>query len=296
MAEPSGIDGVSVSADFENPSLTPDERALLNLSEEELSKQIEKVAANPPPPVPVVEPARVETPESRQAQLPAAQQPPTMAAQPDTRIPEKFQKPDGTLDEAKLDKSLTAINAKLSDYLAAEKDMSRLRQQKPPQNIEPTAEAQQTGFIQRFKEDYAEHPEETILRLANAIEQGTKMSLMGEIEEIKGLLKLKELTESNPDMLNRDTLDGLKQIRAERPHLTWEDALDIHKGRTAMKNKGTADTAQPKPQAPILPGGISPSVQPASPSGVTLDKVNDLLRGKTSQEQEAILAKILPHK
>lgn len=295
MAEASGIDGVSVSTDFENPSLTSEEKELLNLSEEELSKRIAQAEAVPPPPVPVVEPARVETPEPKQAQ-PPAEQPPTMAAQPDTRIPEKFQKPDGTLDEAKLDKSLNAINAKLSDYLAAEKEMSRTRQQNPPQNMEPGAETQQTGFIQRFKEDYAEHPEETILRLANAIEQGTRMSLMGEIEEIKGLLKLKELTESNPDMLNRDTLDGLKQIRAERPHLTWEDALDIHKGRTAMKNKGTADTAQPKPQAPILPGGISHSVQPASPSGVTLDKVNDLLRGKTPQEQEAILDKILPHK
>ena len=298
MAEPAvGLDGVTVATDFANPSLTPEEQVLQGLSEEDLLKQINNL---PPPIAPVTQPAKIETPEPIQAPpqaIPEPQEPPKTAEQPDLTIPKKFQKPDGTLDEVKLDKSVEAIKAKLSDYLNAEKEMSKLRQQ-PRQPIEPGASpvVAQDTFLQKFKEDFANQPEETILRLANAIEQGTKMSVMGEIEELKRLLSLKDLAESNPDMLTQATLNELKQIRTDRPHLTWEDALEIHRGRMAMKNKGTIGATPSKPQAPILPGGISPSIQPASSSAVTLDKVGSLLQGKTSQEQEAILAKILPHK
>jgi len=274
--------GVSVNTDFEIPQVDP---ALVGLSEEELKKAIEaKVDAAPPAPEPeplVAAPQEPIAPEP----TPKAQKPVEQSA----KVPEKFQKPDGTLDEEKLQKS----KATLDEYLAAEKELTRLRQESLAQPLSADQTNAHEAFLARVRKDFEEDPAMAMEKMSNAIGGTIAAGVSGRMDNLESQLALSRMTGNNAEMLTKEMLASLTQIRKERPHLTWQDALEIQKGRQG--NTGPT-AAQSTPRAPIVPGGIAPSVPTTTSSeALTEEKVNELLKGKSSIEQEKILEKLLPH-
>lgn len=204
-------------------------------------------------------------------------------------IPQKFQNPDGTVDEDKLKASSErldeaiqqkekTIDELLADYKEREKKLGQLGQQKAEiqRQMPPVAApVQQTSqdlqaVEQRIREDYARDPLNTSVQLAEAIVQKKLEPFFQQMQQVEESRRdqivrqnLTELAKSDPRILDprlyaivNQVLDedpGLKQ--SKNPHkAAWNEVKErLRLGEPTVQ-------AQPSIATPTLGRGAPPSV------------------------------------
>lgn len=181
-------------------------------------------------------------------QAPTTEQPPQLPIQ--TNIPEKFQKPDGTVDEdklkassARLDEAIQnkekTVDELLADYKEREKKFAQLGQQtaeikrQMPQVAAPIPE--QTPDLkameQRIREDYMRDPLNTSVQLAEAIVTKRLEPFMQRFQQDEEVRRDQALREGLAKVAQQDP-----RILDPRLYAIVNQVLDEEPGMRNLKN------------------------------------------------------------
>lgn len=219
-------------------------------------------------------------------------QAPEPAATATTPIPQKFQKPDGTVDEDKLKASSKQLDAAieqkqktvdelLADYKEREKQLGTLgnqageiKQQMPPAPMQMPVqnESQQDLAVlqQRIMQDYQRDPVATTVQLAEAIATKKMEPFMerlrqDEISRRESEVRdgLAKVAQTDPRILDPRLYEVVKQVLAEEPNMrqlknphkaAWNEVKErLRLGEPQVQ-------AQPSIPSPTLGRGSPPSV------------------------------------
>ncbi|HXC61206.1 MAG TPA: hypothetical protein VNV63_00905 [Nitrospiria bacterium] len=229
------------------------------------------------------------------AQANGPEQPPVPPTPAPASIPQKFMKPDGTVDEDKLKASSERLNEVveqkqktvdelLLEYQEREKKLHSLGQQKaeiqaqmppvpPPVPVQQQSDPQQ--LQQRIMQDYQQNPLDTTIKLAEAI-AATKVAPIlqrfEQDEEQRRLAGMRQnvanLAQSDPRfldprlnaMVNQVLDEDPQMMRLKNPHkAAWNEV----KERLRLGEPNQVQ-AQPSNAMPTLARGAPPSVSTLS--------------------------------
>lgn len=276
----------------------------------------------------VENPAPAAQPVPTPAPAPVAPAPaPVQAADPkpvDTTVPPKFLKPDGTVDEAKVEKSTKSVEEMIAHYRAKEREAQQLqnRVNNPPAQpqaapqpvpqaapqIAPNAPLNQlerdiaTAIFQDAAAMGAPIAEGHAIALARAqirvaeikyaAEMDATKELRARVEDNERRRELQGLIDANPELLSAEMADTLWRVRQENPWLNqapepWKAAL-IHLQGTQGR-AGQVQTPIPTgvtAKAPATPVTPVARVQP------TVNLANP--HSMTNEQLEAEIRKQFP--
>jgi hypothetical protein len=217
------------------------------------------------------------TPEPTQPVAEQAVETPT-----EPTVPEKFQAEDGSLDQAKLNKSDEHINASLDRYLEKEKDLRqkqaeshRLQLGQPaaaPQPIAqqpPQYDAGLDGFAKQIDDEVKLNGLGVTLakltsmvdRTSNERTEGAVRALAEKQELAHQRSTLKEIAKSDPWVVSPDGQKVLMDLRDQNDWLRhspnpWLSAFEMAKGKGLVPNNSAAGVQMPTPKpegAPVPP-------------------------------------------
>lgn len=252
-----------------------DAQTKANLADLEAQVNAQLMGQSQPAPVAPAAPSVYEpVGQPVQANQPAPVAP---AAQPQAPVPEKFARPDGSLDQDRLQKSFVS----LEQYLEKERELTRVRQQPNGQQFQPQYAPPPQGYIaqpqyapvpieQRINEDMRQDPGATVLNIARAAVLQAQQQAEASTLELRRRLELMEMGQKDPAVF---TADGHKQImqtlqdnpwlwNSPTPYLSaYKMAGPIH--RQVPPTPVMQQTA--RPSAPILPGGQPAAGMPQGP-------------------------------
>lgn len=266
----------------------------------------------------VVGKAPVAVPTPAQQAQPAAQGQPAVTEQPAPQenqpvaVPPKFQNPDGTVNEANLDKSTRTLEERIAKFRELEKTHSQLQNKaNNPQVQEAVQQSQAPGFnvplspleIQVARDLIASHNAVGLqlsdaqaiaqarvqVRLQEArleAERSTTEQLRRRVEDNDRRVELQDLANNHPELMTDEMAEKLWAIRQANPEINrsqtpWRDALIRHLGE--MQLYGRASQVQtPNPtgltaKAPPTPVGpvtrVLPQVDTKNPKNLSDDQL-----------------------
>lgn len=260
----------SVRAEFSTMGpLDKDSKASLDALEAQINAQINGTTPHGiiEIPNPMVNPDPMTPPPTTVAPVVQPTQP-----QQTVNVPEKFRNADGTLNEARLDKSLSELQrVKLETFLQLEKEQTQRRMQSSqPQAFNPpilpqTQTPNMESFEQRINADIQKDPGRTVANLFQAAIQTAGEATAAQTRELNRKLELMEIAKDDPGVFTQEGLQELSKILEARPYLwnsptPWTDAYEMSGRRHGRQVTAPAPAPQ-GPQrisAPILPGGSAP--------------------------------------
>ena len=273
---------------------TPEQRAQSSAAAKaELEAAIKEQQAQRQP-----EPAPQPVVDNSQPQVARDPETGRFAPQAQADVPVKFQKPDGSLDEGRLDKALSSLE-KLEKYKTLERDFHKGKQVQPePQNpngytppapqyspAQLQAQQAQTPEMQAWLQMYS---------VADYAAQQRAQVLESQIKEMRRDQRLGQLADTDPDFLRADIADEIGKLFVEKPHLwntpdPYGEALLMAKGRLGDRRSGSANPKQSP--AATLPGGSSNVGSPATVGASNNAKVMEDFGKLSLEQQRAILFK-----
>jgi hypothetical protein len=231
-----------------------------------------------------------------QAPAPGPEQPPSAPA-PAVVVPQKFQKPDGTVDEDKLKASSERLNEAveqkqktvdelLLEYQEREKKLHGLGQQKAEIErqmspvLAPVVPIQDPQALQqRILQDYQQNPLDTVIKLSEAIAE-TKLAPFrdrfqqeDEQRRLQGMRQnVADLAQADPRFLDPRLNAMVNQVLDEEPGMMrlknpHKAAWNEVKERLRLGEPNQVP-AQPSSAMPTLGRGAPPSVS-ALPGPIT---------------------------
>ncbi len=203
--------------------------------------------------------------DNSQAQV--ARDPETGRFVPAAEVPTKFQKADGSLDEQRLDKSLSALE-KLEKYKALERDFHKPKAQEP---VAPAYVPPQMPTFPAYQPQQNQTPEMAafaqMLSVAEFAAKQNSLGLESQLAEMRRDQRLKTLAESDPEFLDERVASEIgKILNTEKPYLwscpdPYGDAFAIAKGRLGSKRSGSAQPNQ-VPSATLTGASSNANVTP----------------------------------
>ena len=276
---------------------TPEQRAQSSAAAKaELEAAIKEQQAQRQP-----EPAPQQVVDNSQAQVARDPETGRFAPQAQADVPVKFQKPDGSLDEGRLDKALTSLE-KLAKYKTLESDFHKGRQaQAQPEPVNPNGYAPPAPQFSpaQLQAQQVQTPEmQAWLQMYSVADYAAAQrasALESQIKEMKRDQRLGQLAETDPDFLRADVADEIGKLFVEKPHLwntpdPYGEALLMAKGRLGDRLRSGQASPKQSPAA-TLPGGStsvgSPATVGASPNANAVEGFKKF----TLEQQRAILFK-----
>ncbi len=246
----------------------------------------------------------------------AAEQPKT-----ETAVPAKFQNPDGTVNEQRLEKSTQSIDEAIARYRVKEREFQQLQNkvnnpiavpqvQVQPAQVQPT---QLTAFEVQIANDLlaestaAGEPMKQAHAIAQArvIAKGLEAKYSAEMDATSDLRRrlednersreLQGMIDGDPSLMSAEMVDKLWQVRQDNPYLNqakepWKAAYTFFKG--SQTHGGQVQTPNPTGQtakAPPTPVGPVSRVQQT----VNLENVADI-KTLTDAQLEAMTRQHFP--
>lgn len=278
-ANPNGVTDVSkfvpsaaAVAAFKGGPLSPEKQAEMNALEKAINDQLQgRVPVGTPlPPQAVSTPIQ---PGSSQVAQPPLPQPVPLTVPPVTPqppVPQKFQNQDGSLNSDRLQQSLVS----LQQYLDAEKELTRIRQQDPagsqqpsvPQNPQqqpfvynqpgqPQYAAQpmysqvppQQVFEERLTRELQVAPVQTLINLHQAAIQTAEANMFQHVQSLQRQVELMQIAQQDPRVFTAQGLAELKQVRVDNPWLDYSPTPWFHAYQ--LRNGGFRGVPAQVPQA-----------------------------------------------
>lgn len=240
-----------------------------------------------------------------------------------TEAPQQFKKPDGTVDETKLDKSTQHLEKSLEEKLAKYKELQRKFTQVSQETAKaekaapaaPAAAPQQAApapmeipdgfeaFKQRLGEGLrSEDPNKQLETLAESFvlaaqfaEQRVAQKLAEEKRQAEMLSKLDQHAKANPWVYDDKGFQAIQEVLINEPALMkTRDPYGV--AIALLKDKFQADnavkTSSPGPKTPILgaSGAVPPSVSEPVSDGKRLEQLkNELLENRGNSSKQATI-------
>lgn len=221
-------------------------------------------------------------------------------AQPEkteVEVPQKFQKPDGTPDEAKIEKSTQSLDQMIARYKEKEREFSKLQnkvnnapttavhQEQPrlPQPLTPLEVQMAQDIIAESKALGAPIAEAHAIALARVqakvaearyqADLSVTEDLRRRVEETERTNELQSMLNENSDLLEPAMVDKLMQIRQDFPWVNssptpWRAAYMVLKGTESAQQVKTTTPKGPTAKAPATPVGPVARVVNTGPSSV----------------------------
>lgn len=277
------------------------------------------ILAGQSPAAPVAPP----TPAPAQpAQPPAAATPAAQAETQPPAVPEKFQNPDGTVNQERLEKSTVNVEAALEKYRQKEielrrtqNNVNRLQQglPVPPAPVQPQVptQPQQPAQGQRLADllnaELAANPNNpgmVLEKLAYAMREEARNAALGQVADLQQEVELQKrdreveaIGKHDSWVLTDQGFDTLTRIRAEKPWVNqhpnpWTQAYREHLADQAMKQRLGSVVPMPTPKgatapvAPAVPTNRAPSPTP-NLAGLSKEQIDAHLNGKSLADQDA---------
>ena len=229
-------------------------------------------------PTPAQTPTPVKAVETAKSQ--AAEQPKT-----EILIPAKFQKPDGTVDEKRLEKSSASLDEAIARYRAKEREFQQLQNKvnNPPPGQQHQAPAsiplsplevqiardliaESAALGAPLSEGHAIAQAKVMSRALEAkyaAEMDATSDLKRRIEDNERARELQGLIDGDPRLLTSEMVDALWNIRQSNPYLNsapepWKAAYTFYLGQQTRGGQvktptptGQAAKAPPTPVGPV---------------------------------------------
>lgn len=225
-------------------------------------------------------------------------------------VPPKFQNPDGTVNEAKLDKSKQSLAEKLAEFKAMEREYNQkqnkinnppqvpVQPQPLPQNptqLSPLEyqmaqdlinESAAQGFTLDHRQAIAQaRVMARGLEAKHAAEQSLFEELKRENADNRMTAELKDLIDADEGFLTKATAERVLAIRAEKGG-SYRDAYIQHLGEEAIRQRtgqvktpiptGQTVKAPPTPVGPVL--RVQPAVSTANPHDLSNEQLEAEIR------------------
>ena len=262
------------------------------------------------------QPAPVLTPIPAQAQPQADGQPKSDAIP--AQIPAKFQNPDGTVNEQRLEKSTQSIDEAIARYRVKEREFAQLQNKVnnpiPQAQPQTQAPAQLTAFEVQIAQDLLNESAAAgePMRQAHAIAQARVMAkgleakyaaemdatsdLRRRLEDNERSRELQGMIDGDASLMSADMVERLWAIRQENDYLNkakepWKAAYTFFKG-TQQTLGGQVQTPNPTGQtakAPPTPVGPVSRVQ----KSVNLESIADI-KSLSDEELTALTKQAFP--
>lgn len=295
------------------------EKANLSFSDADFASDIAKLAAESGMTIAKPEPSAPMTPPTTPEQ-PAPQAPVTKTdeATKAVEVPDKFKAPDGSIDTAKLTKSMDNAEEMLAKYLNMEKELKRKMNEvkvkenpylNPPTPQIPTPQIPiNTDFAKQLEADMAKDGAGVVLaKLFTAAQQAATEQAKAEIEAIKGKTaemttkaQIEAIAKNDPWVYTEEGVNTLNKILNDQTYLwgaedPYKAAYLIYKGRENVASRGVSQVLTPtppaRPSAPI-PTGQAANRTPAPV--VRLDSkeaIDNHLKTLSAKEQDEFFKK-----
>lgn len=267
---------------------------------------------------------RAETLAQAQPQEPAQPVQPQATATPQVtaEVPEKFKKPDGTLDVAKVEQSTLSAEQVLEKYKQREADLkrkinevNRLEKSLPPVISQapapqtPAQPQQPQTLAQMINADLAAGMTagDVLAKWADAVrasaKEDVKREILGDVQAVKDRQEMDEkqrqlrvIGQSDPWVLTEQGMDTLFAIREKKPWLNaapepMEAAYRDYLATQAMSQRQGSQVQMPNPKgatAPVMPAAPvnrAPVAPALNPQTLSFDQINSHLAGKSRAEQ-----------
>lgn len=253
-------------------------------------------------------------PQSQPAPAPVAAQPANPEPPKPVEVPKKFQNPDGSVNEAAVEKSTKSVEEMIAYYKGKEREAQQLQNKvnNPPQ---PQTQTQQQPFVPPQGLTPLEIAEVNAI-LADAQALGKKMSdaeaiiqarstirlnearlnaelaatadLRKEFEESRLTQELQDLLQKDPSFLNPETADSVVTLRNElrktNPKASYRDAFVLHLGQLELQ-KRTGQVLTPTPTG-------TAARPPATPVGPVSRVLPTNVGNPKAMDQNQLLAEI----
>ena len=232
---------------------------------------------------------------------------------PVLEVPEKFQKEDGTVDVARVEKSTLSAEAALLKYRETEKALHQAQNQAKqqqdtytkPEGMIPQPENLDTIAKQIEDEIKLNGTGVALAKLMNAISETTYQRSQADLSGLQGELagqreqkELQRIAEQDSWALTEQGFDTLSVLRQENPWINqspspWKTALEVAKGRglAPSQTQSGSGVPIPKPKGQIVtPSSGARTVQPIVKStleGLSGDALNKALDKLPEKEQDA---------
>ena len=195
-------------------------------------------------------------------------------------VPQKFQKEDGTVDEAKLDKSITSLEERIAYFKAKEREYQTEQNKvnNPPKAVyqAPPPAAGVTELEQRVAQDILADaqalgekmtPNQALIqarsqirlqeaRLTAEVDSASRMTaeIRQELAEARMAQELEGLIKSDESLLDKNTADSVIAIRQANPKMSYREAYIHHLGvQDFQRRTGQVRTPTPTGQAAKAP-------------------------------------------
>lgn len=303
-----GVPAVDTSLGLTNDTFAEDMAKLRAEAEKSM------VVAPPETSVPMTPPTTPEQPVEVE-QAPVTQE----ATKTEVKVPEKFQTPDGKIDEAKVAKSLMSAEETLAKYLEKEKELKRkMNEMRAKENAylnPPTQIAAQPqspinpNFEKQIEEDIAKEGVGRVLtKLFSAAQEAAYEKTRLEIDQVKAVSaemttkqQIEAIAKNDPWVYSQEGVATLTRILDNQPYLwqandPYKAAYTFYKGQNVasqMNPQVLTPTPQARPSAPIPTGQAAvPSVQAPIVKLNTREDIDSHLKKLTPAQQSEFFKKM----
>jgi hypothetical protein len=305
-------------SDLNNTAVDTKADSNLSFAPENFADDLAKLAAasgmtleTPQADIPLTPPNEPEQPKA-QEMTPEPEAPVTKTdeATQKVEVPEKFKAPDGSVDTAKLEKSMVNVEQALAQYLEKEKELKRkmneVKKQEnayitPPQTPAPTPVIPiNTEFAKQLEADIQKEGAGVVLaKLFTAAQESVEERVKSEIESLKSVnaanatkAQIEAIGKNDPWVYTPEGMATLTQMLEEQPYLwnapdPYKAAYLIYSGQKSVVSKSVPQVLTPTPTA--RPTAPVPSGQAAAPANTTPS-----LRLETKEDIENHLKKLTP--
>lgn len=254
-----------------------------------------------PPEAPALNPE----PQTGQPDQPQAQEP-----QP-VEVPDKFKKPDGSVDTDKLDKSTQNLAEKLAKFRQMERDFTQQSQKaKPPvQPVQSVSEAISEvpkTFEEQIEADLKKEGAGKVLaKLFAAAKEAAKAEALTDVNDLRQQAELdrrqrevERIAQVDPWVLSEQGMNTLFKIRQDKPWLNgapspMEAAYREYVADQALTQRRGSQVSMPNPRgvtAPVVPAtpvNRAPSQPAPKVDSMSKDQIDAHLSGKSQAEVAA---------